>query len=790
MSRTNLSAVVSRQLPEHIREDYPTFVAFVEAYYEYLQAQGVDFSTIRDIDQTLESFIDQFKKELAYNLPNITQDERFLLQNIKDQYLAKGSAGSYKLLFRLLFGKEVELIYPGRSMLRASDGRWNQEISVFAKVDFGDIEDVVGKLVDIQTSTRILRVLVDRRQDLVGEVDRIELIDPALQVYEFYLDKKFFGNVTPGDKIRYRDEFQATILPATQKITISQQGKNFRVGQVFELRSGTGTGALLKVTAVTDPGGIKYAELIKFGIGYTADFSVGVLATNSIVSNPTGTTTANVLPSTSLTQENVYSSSAAGTVTASSSSATVTGTGTNFGQPGGPEVGEDLWTTDAIPKLIGVIKSIGSTTSLTLDAIPSQYGNAISGTYTGSYTFRNIRSVGSLYNPGGIQSVRFAANLQDRILGFDEQGYISQSNYVAFGYTDGTYAGGLLREFSLNYRNAQIDSDEPAIVEVDLGAIVRYPGYYETNNGFLDDSIFIQDSKYYQAFSYVLRIDERLSSYSSAVKTMLHPAGMALFGEFNITNNYDLSVDLESLVKSLGVGLEDTQLVTDRATKTPTKALSSLMSSPIDSITSKQIGTALTSTLSAPTDTVSAKLFTKAASDSQAVQDSATTTSFDKALATIYSGIIDSTFTRSFDKPLATIYSGIIDSTFTRSFEKSVSDSQAIQDSTFTTSFDKALATTYSGMLDTTISRSFDKSLATTYSGFLDSTFTRSISKSLSDSQALTDIPVLTTNKYVSTDTLGPQTETGFIGLNPYAGQDFFAAEYSVGSRVSTFTTP
>ena len=69
MSRTNLSTVVSRQLPEHIREDYPTFVAFVEAYYEYLQSQGVDFSTIRDIDKTLDSFVDQFKKELAYNLP-------------------------------------------------------------------------------------------------------------------------------------------------------------------------------------------------------------------------------------------------------------------------------------------------------------------------------------------------------------------------------------------------------------------------------------------------------------------------------------------------------------------------------------------------------------------------------------------------------------------------------------------------------------------------------------------------------------------------------------------------
>jgi hypothetical protein len=136
MSRTQLSSVVSRQIPEFIREDYPTFVAFVEAYYEYLQAQAVDLSAVKDIDQTLDKFVVEFKKELAHNLPNTEGDERFILSHIKDQYLSKGSEASYKLLFRLLFGKKVELTYPGTQMLRASDGRWNQEICVFAKLDF------------------------------------------------------------------------------------------------------------------------------------------------------------------------------------------------------------------------------------------------------------------------------------------------------------------------------------------------------------------------------------------------------------------------------------------------------------------------------------------------------------------------------------------------------------------------------------------------------------------------------------------------------------------------------
>jgi hypothetical protein len=708
MSRTNLSAVVSRQLPEHIREDYPTFVAFVEAYYEYLQAQGVDFTTIRDIDQTLESFVDQFRKELAYNLPNITQDERFLLQNVKDQYLAKGSEGSYKLLFKLLFGKEVELVYPGRSMLRASDGRWNQEISLFAKVDYGDAEEVVGKLVDIQTPTRILRVLIDRRQDIVGEVDRIVLIDPALQVYEFFLDKRFFGNVSAGDRIRYRDEFQATILPATQKLNVTQSGKNFRIGQVFELRSGKGTGALMKVTAVTNDGGIKYAELIKFGIGYTANFAVSLLASNSVTSIGNSVNTS----SSTLVQEPTYSSAGTGNVTASSSSTTVTGSGTNFGQSGGPAVGDELWTTDSTPKVIGVIKSIASTTSLTLVGVPSQYSESISGTYTGSFTFRNIRSIGSLYAPAGEQAFTLVSNLTDRTVGFDELGYVNAGDYITSTYVDGTYAGSLLREFSLNSRNAQSDSDDPAIVQIDLGALVKYPGYFETNNGFLDDSIYIQDSKYYQAFSYVLKIDERLAAYSSAVKTMLHPAGMNLFGEFNITNNYDLSVSLESLVKSLGIGLEDTQEVVDSGITSidTTKVLSDAIDPPTDNNIRKSVSKALATSLDTPTD----------------------------ALTRVVS---------------------------------------------------KALSTSYSGMQDATATLVVGKSLSTSYSGMQDVISIRDISKALATSQSIAEAEFKTTTKYL-TSTLSEQTEAGYVGLNPYAGEDFFAAEYSVDSRASTFTTP
>jgi hypothetical protein len=58
-------------------------------------------------------------------------------------------------------------------------------------------------------------------------------------------------------------------------------------------------------------------------------------------------------------------------------------------------------------------------------------------------------------------------------------------------------------------------------------------------------------------------VDEKLEAYKAAVKTMIHPAGTALFGEYTITNEFDLSADLESMLKSLIIIFRDTIAAAD-----------------------------------------------------------------------------------------------------------------------------------------------------------------------------------------------------------------------------------
>jgi hypothetical protein len=628
--RTDLSAVVARQLPEFIREDYPAFVAFVEAYYAWLKTQQVDFVDARDLDKTLDQYIELFRKELAVHLPLMLEDERLVLPRIKELYRSKGSQASFKLLFRLLYGKNVEIDYPGQQMLKASDGTWNQEISVFAKVEYGDPDDVVGRLVDIVTAGRTIRVLVDRKEVLTGEVDRIVALGG--DIYEFYLDKRFFGVINVGDKIKYRDTFQAEILPATQRPIVLQPGTKFRVGQVFQINSGGGTGALLKVTQVTPENGIKYCELIKFGIGYTSDFGVSILASNSI---------------------NNYLADPP------TSSSTV--------------VGEDL-------------------------------------------------------------------TIRDRTLGFDEQGYVNYADWVDYQYIDATYAGTIAREFALNYRNAQTDSNEGAQLSIKLGALVKYPGYYTSNNGFLDDSIKLQDSFYYQKYSYVVKIDERLQNYKAAVKTLLHPTGMKLFGEFNITNKFDLSVALECIVKSLGIGLEDY----------------------IEDITDEL-----------------SFVFSKALSTSQSVSESITKRDVSKALNAhyLFGGVTLDNNTVSPSDSMVRTTTKALNSHYLFGGVTLDNNSVSMTDANWVHSTTKALGSQFlfGGVtLESTSVTMTD-----------DETF--SFGKSLSDSQSLSDTNSLNIGKSLADTSVGTWTNTGKVWKNSYQAQDYYSEEYSVGLQ-TTFT--
>ena len=543
--RVGLKNLAASQLPEFIRAEYPTFVAFVEAYYEYLDNQSVDLRQVRDIDETLEDYIKFFKAELAHNYPVVSTDtntERFLLKHIKEQYLAKGSESSYKLLFRLLYGKDVFIDYPGRQMLRVSDGRWTQDVSIFVKVSQGDPYKMIGKTANIQTGKKIFNYTVVEGTGggtgVTASVQNVIAVPGYDDIFEIFLDRNFYGDIEPLNTIKYGSEFQATILPCTAKIKINDPGKNFRPGMVFQLFTGDGTPFWFKVSTVTESGGLKTIDTIRFGLFYNTSFSVTVLPGSAVSSKQKRASTVSDL---------TYTVTSNGKIVA----VQILNPGTGYTEP--PEV---QITGNGTGALAHAVIENGSIKEIIIDDFGQDY----------TFAFARVENaIGDVTGTGATLKAVIGAdydyNFKDKTSGFTESGYVNFGDYWAHQYSDGTYAGTIARQFFINAADTQ--GANPAILNVSLEAVAKYPGYYRTNDGFLDDSMMIQDSYYFQAFAYVLKIDEQLQKYASVVRSMLHPSGMAMFGEYSINNKIALSVGLTSLVKSLGVTLYDTVIASD-----------------------------------------------------------------------------------------------------------------------------------------------------------------------------------------------------------------------------------
>ena len=149
-----ITSVVSEQLPEFVKSDHPTFVAFLEAYYEWLEEHGNAVETTRnaklynDIDLTVDAFIDYFKQNYLIDLPDsIINDKRTFLKHVREFYQAKGTDKALILLFRMLFNEEVSVYYPKNDMLRVSAGQFTSDIIMNIKQTTGPVTEMVGKQV-------------------------------------------------------------------------------------------------------------------------------------------------------------------------------------------------------------------------------------------------------------------------------------------------------------------------------------------------------------------------------------------------------------------------------------------------------------------------------------------------------------------------------------------------------------------------------------------------------------------------------------------------------------------
>ena len=153
MAQSNsISIFVKSQVPDFWNRDGEELVGFIQTYYQWLEQFDNPIKVSRkladykDADLIPDKYFQFMRNEFMKSIPVTLVDDRLLLKNIVDFYRARGTEKAYNMLFRILYGDEnVSYYYPGKDMLRASDGKWVIERSLKLRlvIPIDQFEDLV-----------------------------------------------------------------------------------------------------------------------------------------------------------------------------------------------------------------------------------------------------------------------------------------------------------------------------------------------------------------------------------------------------------------------------------------------------------------------------------------------------------------------------------------------------------------------------------------------------------------------------------------------------------------------
>jgi hypothetical protein len=264
-----ISQLVSGQLPEFLRNDYPLFVSLIEAYYRYLEQDQQALELVQnalsynDIDRTAGSFVQYFLKNYATNIPLTAQlNKKFLVKRINDLYEAKGSELSFKLLFKLLYDVSVEQSRPYDFVLRPSDGIWDQRVSLRIERTGGSVSDLTDRFIFLTKNGIEYRDAIIRVKNLTTNLYEVFLKSTTSTPYE--VDDVVVVKDENGDVV-----FTGEIRPTAVSYSISQPGTGFRAGQVFTISFEGAVDTVIRILEVDSNGGIVLLKILNYGYGFT-----------------------------------------------------------------------------------------------------------------------------------------------------------------------------------------------------------------------------------------------------------------------------------------------------------------------------------------------------------------------------------------------------------------------------------------------------------------------------------------------------------------------------------------
>jgi hypothetical protein len=226
MNKYLISTQVESQLPDFVRGDFPTFVKFLEKYYEWTEQNNnitkasEDLYNAIDVDLASDYYVELIKKEFLPYFPEILDiNKRLFVKNIYAFYKAKGTPNSIKFLFRALYNEEIEIYFPKDDILKASDGKWVLPLALRVETADTNIFNISNSLLVGQTSKAT--AIVER---VIRSVDRLLGVNYT-EIYISNVSKTFQNGET----------VTATYFNGTTNVTVS----GIIVGSLSDIRIDT-----------------------------------------------------------------------------------------------------------------------------------------------------------------------------------------------------------------------------------------------------------------------------------------------------------------------------------------------------------------------------------------------------------------------------------------------------------------------------------------------------------------------------------------------------------------------
>lgn len=573
-----VSPFIAQQFPAFYKEEGPNFIAFLRAYYEWMESTGQTINHARslfeyaDIDTTEAQFLKYFKNTYIQSLPeSIISDKRLLVKHILDLYRAKGTPRAYELLFRLLFNEDIELYIPGNFIFKPSDAEW--VVPRYIEVsDSPFLEQLVGKQIyntsyDDGKKSFSTAVVESVNQKIVGNKF----------IHILYLTS-INGRFKYGEKILCKDVPQITlnnapiVLGSLTAVAVENGGAGFSTGDIVDI-TGSGVSGKARIAAVRDEDGKVQFNLIDGGSGYSINAVVTVATALYLsIANNVGTFNAGETLVSSNTSANGLITQANTTQVQMINFSTNlnffvgdTVVGSNGGSAtvvsviGGGGSGAAFTVGGLINKEILQVNTdkitnyVNANLALTW-AFPKNPVANLNSTIGDTLSFKTVEAGTIAFlsniNPGdGYSANPFVDVIEPDVAGeglpdgfggikghnavittnvANSQGVATAVEVVKSGY--GFVPGETV--FLSKAGNEGVVATGSAVIELD-GVD---DGFWRDNKGFLSDVMKIQDSFYYQNFSYEIVVNRMLSVYEEIVKDIIHPTGVALFGRFRVKN--------------------------------------------------------------------------------------------------------------------------------------------------------------------------------------------------------------------------------------------------------------